>query len=243
MRNEFRKIDYWSLYSPGKEDNVKEFELFERYLKRAFDHNPNSVAVEVGSFHGFSTACAAQYYPVIAMDLWSVDDLSTHPGAGEFGRGHSESWKAFQKNMENLGLNGRVFPVCSTTEFLDYIPNLNAEIAFIDGCHESPFPYEDAKRISRHITQSGFMVFHDAMRGYVEEFETDMNLEDSIGHGWGYPPMDRMQFDPWAGVAEGILKIISEGEWESVDKAHGMMVLRRLPVEDKKSIFRKRTKK
>jgi hypothetical protein len=158
------------------------------------------------------------------MDLWSVDDLSTHPGAGEFAIGQSQSWFEFNKNIDKYGLRGRVFPTCSTSEYLDNLP-----------CHEAPWPYDDAKRVAKHLTKDGVMLFHDAMRYWAgPEYETDMKQEDYVGHGWGgnVIPGDRMQVDPWQGVADGINQLLVEGEFESIDKAHGMMVLRRKKAEE-----------
>lgn len=241
MKNEFKKLGYWDIHSPGKGDNVKEFELLEKYLKAAYDRNPDTVAIEVGSYCGFSTVCIAQYYPVIAIDLWGIDNLEIIETKGDM-IGRAETWGIFQENREKYGLRDRVFPTCATSAYLDILPPLNVEVAFIDACHEAPWPYVDAHHCMRHLSDTGVLAFHDAMRYWAgPKYETDMKQEDYIGHGWGGDiiPGDRMQFDPWQGVADGIKQIVAEGEYEVIDKAHGMMIMRK---KSRKSIFKQKRK-
>jgi|WetSurMetagenome_2_1015567.scaffolds.fasta_scaffold145237_2 hypothetical protein len=238
-KNQFREIDWKSVHSPGKEDNWLEFALLEKYLKEAYGRNPDTVAIEVGSFHGLTACLIAQYFPVICIDLWGIDNLEIIETSGSM-IGRAESWAAFQGNVEKFGLVDRVFPTCSTSAYLEQLSdigvNLNVELVFVDACHDAPWPYTDAKRAIKHLSETGVLVFHDAMRYWAgPEYERGMKQEDYIGHGWGGEiiPGDRMGFNPWQGVADGIKQILSEGEFEVIGKAHGMMCLHRI-VKNKK---------
>jgi hypothetical protein len=221
-------IDWYAAHSPGKEDNILEFQLLERCVYEAAKRNTDKPVLEIGSFHGLTALLAAQYVPVICLDIWCEDDLQEDAQKKITLPGQSESWKGFQQNRIDNGCFDRIFPVCATSAYLDILPPLNLELCFIDGCHTDPWPLLDAERCDRHLTDTGIMVFHDALRGYVKEFERSVkSVDECIGHGWGHPPMDRMTFDPWEDVGKAVRQLVKEGGWEPYDKAHGMLALKR----------------
>jgi hypothetical protein len=213
-----RVIDYQGIYSPGKEDNINEFAAFDRWCAEAYERNPDSIAIEIGSYHGFSTCLIAQYFTVIALDLWGIEDLHFNGDNDKnlTNAGISDSWRSFIENVKQRGLLGKeIRPTVTSSDYLDLFPSLQAEFIFIDGNHDDPYTYEDAVSCDRHLSDTGIMAFHDHER-----------------EGWGYPyadgrPMDRMQFDPWKGVSIAVKRMIDEYGYEIYEKVDGMCALKR----------------
>ena len=186
-----KELEWQSLHSMGE---MPEFEKLEEWASSCRDSG-GLRALEIGSFHGKSTALIAQYFnPVYAIDLWSnVDDgMKSYKDIGQ------QHFISFIKNMVELELIDHVIPLVGTSSLLETMPFLNIDFIYIDASHY----YEDVKKdircAVRHLSKSGVLVGDDYKRP-----------------GWGYPPYDPNHphhgpHDPWSGVAKAFDEFLAE---------------------------------
>ena len=186
-----KNLDWQSLHSMGE---IPEFEKLEEWCDNC-SKSYGYRALEIGSFHGKSTALIAQYFnPVYAIDLWSnVDDgMKSYQDIGQ------QHFISFIKNMVKLEVIDHVIPIVGTSSVLDTMPFLNIDFIYIDASHY----YEDVKKdircAVRHLSGSGVLAGDDYKRP-----------------GWGYPPYDPNHphhgpNDPWSGVARAFDEFLAE---------------------------------
>ncbi len=195
----------------------EEYDKFEQWCSEALNTIGFGPAIEVGSFWGRSTAIMAQFFEgVIAIDLWGTEDelgnTSEIKGYNDIGLAQ---WPTFIRNMtkhnlvdwdKNKEALRRVFPVCSTSYFLNLFKKpIDAVVCHIDAEHVYPAAYNDLKRCARHLTSGGFLILHDYKRvpGPNEETRWGWELDkkgDPICVGG----------DPWAGNAQSVDMFLSE---------------------------------
>jgi predicted O-methyltransferase YrrM len=188
---------------------IPEFNKLDSWAKICYD-NGGTRALEIGSFHGKSTALLAQYFePVYAVDLWgNVDDgVKSYSDIGQ------HHFISFIKNMIQLKLIDRVIPVVGTSTVLNLFPCLDVDFIYIDGSHK----YEDVKQdlilSSRHLSDIGVMAMDDYKRP-----------------GWGYPPYDPNHphhgpNDPWSGVARAVDEFLVEYNFEIKEHNLGKVLI------------------
>jgi predicted O-methyltransferase YrrM len=157
----YQKIDWKSISSPSPE--LEEFSKLEEWAYFKFlatENYETRRAIEIGSYHGRSTALLAQFFNVFAIDLWGQEeqglDYYDLIGLKLF---------PFIENMKSIDLiPGRVHPVISTCHFLANIPSLEADLVFIDGDHRYEQCLLDAWHSDKHLKPGGFLIFHDFQR-------------------------------------------------------------------------------
>lgn len=209
-----REVDWRSCHSMSEDI---ELERLEYYCEQAVERSGNELAIEIGSFHGKTTALIAQYFQqVIAIDLWGNVDW----GLSHYDQIGQHHFTSFIQNMARLRLIEVVFPVVSTSKFLttlEYMRDeeIGADLIFIDGDHHYEPVKQDIERAKEYVTPEGLMVLHDYKRP-----------------GWGYPPYDPNHphhgpNDPWAGVAKAIDEFLVVGEWKIFDHFKGIIALER----------------
>jgi predicted O-methyltransferase YrrM len=162
MTNLFNKLDWKSIQSPSPE--IDEFQKLEEWATIKFlatENNEIKRAVEIGSYHGRSTALLAQFFTVFAIDLWGNEES----GLEDYNLVGLKIFP-FLENMKRLGLfPGRVHPVISTCHYLTSLPySLEADLIFIDGDHSYEQCVLDAWHSDRHLKPGGFLIFHDFQR-------------------------------------------------------------------------------
>ncbi len=170
----------------------KEYLELDRQCKEIYRNIGTGWCIEVGCFHGKSTALLAQYFKVLAIDTWGLGWEQGATGRmsnySDFG---GDAFKEFLKNMIDRKLihwDGeeesvdRVHPVCSTSKVLDSLPYLEANFAFVDAEHTYPAAYKDLVRCARQLREGGVLSLHDIARP-----------------GWGWGDLSRDEVDPWHG--------------------------------------------
>jgi predicted O-methyltransferase YrrM len=189
--NKIKELDWQSLHSMGE---MVEFIKLEEWASECKDRG-GTRALEIGSFHGKSTAILAQFFnPVYSIDLWSnVDDgMNSYQDIGQ------QHFVPFIKNVIKLELIDYVIPIVGTSSVLETIPFLDIDFIYIDASHH----YEDVKKdircAVRHLSKTGVLAGDDYKRP-----------------GWGYPPYDPNHphhgpHDPWSGVARAFDEFLIE---------------------------------
>jgi predicted O-methyltransferase YrrM len=188
-------LDWRSCFSMAEEP--EQVKLEEWVSAHAATKGRELLILEIGSFQGQSTALLAQGGTVYAIDLWGNVDV----GLQSYDTIGQQHFEAFIQNMIRLQLIERVYPIVSTSKFLDTLPLMNFDIAYIDGGHAYEDVKQDIEKARRHIASDGLLAFDDYKRP-----------------GFGYPPFNpdhphHGPNDPWGGVARATDELIAEGEF------------------------------
>jgi predicted O-methyltransferase YrrM len=189
--NKIKDLDWKLLHSMGE---IPEFEKLERWANECRDKG-GARALEIGSFHGKSTALIAQFFnPTYAVDLWSnVDDgMNSYVDIGQ------QHFVPFIQNMIKLKLIDHVIPIVGTSSVLDSMPYLDLDFIYIDASHYYKDVKKDIECAVRHLSKVGVIVGDDYKRP-----------------GWGYPPYDPNHphhgpNDPWSGVARAFDEFLDQ---------------------------------
>lgn len=184
-----KTLDWQSLHSMGE---MEEFLKLEEWCHNCYVGGGKR-ALEIGSFHGKSTAILAQFFDVVfAVDLWgNVDN-----GLGSYSDIGQHHFISFIKNMIKLELIDRVVPVVGTSAVLNHLSPLNVDFIYIDASHYYDDVKKDIQCASRHLNHGGWLVGDDYKRP-----------------GFGYPPFNpdhphHGTNDPWSGVAKSFDELL-----------------------------------
>lgn len=207
-------LDWKSIESMSTDD---ELEKLEKWTKQQYDKKQKELRIiEIGSFKGKTTALLAQFGIVYAIDIWSnVDQGIRGDSYNSTGQHH---YISFIQNMVRLKLIDRVFPITSTSKFLDTLPNLGVDIIFIDGCHFYDEVKQDLNLSFRHLNDDGIIVVHDYLR---DGFARPPYNKDHPHHT--FDPKK----DPWWGVARAVNEFIGLGEFGIQEHFCGIVYLKR----------------
>jgi hypothetical protein len=118
------------------------------------------VSLEIGSYHGLSSALLAQYGTVFAIDLWG----DIHDCESDYETIGQVNFVFFIQNMLRLQLLGRVFPLVSTSQILNHLPPMKFDVIYIDGGHYYHLVRMDIERTRRHLGPNGLLICHDYKR-------------------------------------------------------------------------------
>ena len=190
---------------------IPEQERMEQWVKDLYEQKQRDLwTLEIGSFHGQSTALLSQFGPVLAIDLWSNVDHSwaDYDGIGE------RHFVPFIQNMKRLQLVDRVLPLVASSKVLDYMPFMDFDVVFIDADHDYKEVKRDIFRSEVHLHEGGLLILDDYKRP-----------------GYGYPPLDG-QFcpsltDPWIGVARAVDELLEEENYDIVEHYRGKICLKK----------------
>jgi hypothetical protein len=162
--------------------------------------NPK-VALEIGTAEGHSTALMAENAP--HSKIYTVN---ISPEEIESGKGGVLTTGAFEQ--EKIGSYYRsknfqnIFQIFANTATWD--PDIGTiDVAFIDGCHDADFVYNDTKKIVKNMKSGSFILWHDFNIGFTKKF----GWIDSVCQGveWLYQdkiiegPIFQIR-DSWVGI-------------------------------------------
>jgi hypothetical protein len=150
-----------------------EHEFIEQCARDAFFYfGEDRFAIEVGSYQGASTVILAQFFKVVAIDLWyPLEDYRDETIGDNFPN--------FIGNYKKFNLKGRVFPMLGSTGTLKILlKNLDAVFCFVDGDHSYEGTREDLLFCHNNLITGGYLVAHDYPRAdtvkrAVDEFAGD----------------------------------------------------------------------
>jgi hypothetical protein len=174
--------------SPGQEPKdipFTEHEFVEKWAKKASEEfGEDGLVIEIGSYKGCSTVILAQFFTVLAIDLWyPLEDYR----AATIGK----NFDNFMDTYRKFKLKGRVIPLLGSTTYLrGTIPNLNVGFCFIDGDHSYEGTMSDLLFCNSHLSPRGYLVIHDYPRAgtikkAVDEFIKDYHytVQEICGDG------------------------------------------------------------
>jgi predicted O-methyltransferase YrrM len=140
----------------------------QHYCELVSERNLPSMAIEIGTHEGASTALLAEWFDVvICVDPWG--DIEVQPGeriATFIGKAATiPQFTAFVGNMERLNLFDRIVPIVNTVKALDHLIPQNVALAFVDDGHTYHDCSRDIKAALRHLAPAGLLVCHDYFGG------------------------------------------------------------------------------
>jgi len=198
-------------------DEDVELEILESYCAEAVRLcGEGGLAIEIGSYHGKSTAVIAQFFPhVLSIDLWGdLLDGALYPE--KIGL----DFPVFEAAMRSVNLVEKVHPTVSTSKVLEALllkgGKINADFIFVDADHHFEPALLDLQRAAKCLSETGLIAVHDYKRP-----------------GFGYPfPNDPgalmyVPYDGWPGVAQAVDAFVAEGEFQIYDHQRGVALLNR----------------
>lgn len=211
----------WRNVGTTVEDPTLEIEYgaMESLARGIVEKKGDGIAIEVGSFWGKSTVLLAQFFNVIAIDIWGIGQAQGNTGAmAKYSDIGGDSFSVFIKNVTERGLiywdknemsQSRIIPICGTSIVLDHFPQLDARFAFVDAEHTYPSAYNDMCRCARHLIPGGILALHDCARPK-----------------WGWPDFSRNEADPWDGNYQSFCKFIDDNQdFRVLDHVEGIMFM------------------
>lgn len=163
-------VDWKSIVSASP---ASELVKLQEYCKIASDRCGNEIAIEIGSYEGGSAALLSEWFEtVICIDPWGDEAPRYDPGeiASFVGKpGTTEHMQNFMKNVDKLGIFGRVLPIVGTSDVLGRLPYLGAALIFVDDGHVYNACKLDIDRSVPHLAHGGLLVCHDYKRGYPSD--------------------------------------------------------------------------
>lgn len=204
------KIDWQSVDSMSISDLPEHLALEAWCNTLSKERGRDLRLLEVGSYHGRTSALLCQFGQLIAIDLFGdIGDGMSRPeyiGVGHFNE--------FIETIKRLNLIDRIFPIVGTSSYLEFFPDLYLDLAFVDASHYYQNVKKDLRNVQRHIAQGGIIAVHDYKRP-----------------GWGYSPepgeVKRSDNDPWSGVAKAVDEFLESEEWKLFNKVRGIGFLAR----------------
>ena len=117
------------------------------------------VALEIGTANGMATLLMS----VNAPDS-HIFTVNIPPEELRAGKGGKLTTVALQK--ENIGTVFRERKLANITQIFantaTWTPDIGTiDVAFIDGCHDTRFVYNDTRKILQHMKPGGFILWHD----------------------------------------------------------------------------------
>jgi hypothetical protein len=148
--------------SPGQKSEdipFTEHEFIERFAKKAAEeYGEDRLVIEVGSYLGCSTVILAQFFKVLAIDLWyPLEDYEDHTIGDNFPN--------FMKTWKKFNLKGIVVPMLGSTTYINaLLPDLLVPFCFVDGDHSYEGTMNDLLFCHKNLSPGGYLVVHDYPR-------------------------------------------------------------------------------
>ena len=169
------KDDWWT-------DNIEE-------LRKEIQQNMANIIVEVGCWTGHTTAELARIVPsngkVVAVDHWLGQEWESKKGSPDYDPLVESLYEQFLSNMIHEQVDQMVFPVRQpSVEAAKHFP-FQADLVFIDACHEEEWVYEDCCAWYPKLGKNGILCgddwFLDDVQNAVRRFAKEKNLDIMTG--------------------------------------------------------------
>lgn len=176
--DELRKIFSWQNKPVLDDPTIYEFDsvldINERRIRDAeslgtvmCNVNP-SVALEIGTGRGHSTALMAINAPQAQVYTLNIPPEEIIAGKGG-------TLTTFAPNREEIGSYYRELKLKNITQILAnsalWEPNIGTiDVAFVDGCHDTEFVYNDTRKILKYMKPGSFILWHDFNLNMVKKY-------------------------------------------------------------------------
>jgi len=142
------------------------------YIKKLFELNDITTAVEIGSYFGVSTRHIASLIPAKSK-LYAVDSWEYYPG----------QYEQFLSNMVISGLASKVVPIKQKSDTaINFFKQFNKsfDLIYVDGDHETAGVISDLENYYPLLTQTGIICGDDwllrTVRAAVQQFAEKYEL-------------------------------------------------------------------
>ncbi len=127
-----------------------------------------AIALEIGTANGMGTVLMAANAP--EAKIYTVNIPPEEIASGEGGK---LTTVALEREKIGIAYKERklknVIQIYVNTA--KWEPDIgNIDVAFIDGCHDSEFVYNDTRKIMKHIKKGSFILWHDFNPSLVKKF-------------------------------------------------------------------------
>jgi predicted O-methyltransferase YrrM len=176
--NELRKVFGWQLEPILDDPTIYEFDYLEDVNQRRLrdaeclgtvvrNVRP-SVCVDIGTSIGHSAACMAVNAP--EAKVFTVNIRTEELRAGKGGTLTTVTLEQDQigSYYRDRKLNNITQILADTARWEPQIGRI--DVAFVDGCHDSNFVYNDTRNILNHTKSGSFILWHDFNLGLVHNY-------------------------------------------------------------------------
>lgn len=174
-------LDTVAYLEDANERRLRDAESIATVMKNAAP----AIALEIGTAGGQTTALMALNAP--ASQVYTINIPPEEIIAGEGG-----TFTTIALEREKIGAYYRERGLQNITQILvnsaKWVPNIGTiDVAFIDGCHDTDFVYNDSKKVLSAMRPGSFILWHDFNPSLVHQY-------------------------PWiASVCRGVEQLLAEG--------------------------------
>ncbi len=159
------QIHRWEYLEDANQRRVRDADCLATVVRNA---RP-AVCLDIGTATGRSAALMSVNAPESR-----VFTVNIPPEEIASGDGGEKVTRAFERN--EIGSYYRERGLTNITQILAntarWEPDVGTiDVAFIDGCHDAEFVYNDTKKVLRHMRRGSFVLWHDFHPGLVEPFD------------------------------------------------------------------------
>ena len=166
---ELKKVFRWGLDPILDRPDIFDFDYVEDVNERRLKDTESlatvmrnakpRVALEIGTANGMATLLMSVNAP--DSKIFTVNISPEELRAGKGGR-----LTTVTLEIENIGSAFRERKLTNITQLLvntaTWTPDIGTiDVAFIDGCHDTSFVYNDSRKILHHMKPGGFILWHD----------------------------------------------------------------------------------
>lgn len=175
---ELKKVFGWTKDPVMDRSDIHDFDYVEDVNERRIRdaeslatvmHNADpGIALEIGTANGMATVLMSVNAPESRIYTVNISPEEIHAG-----RGGELTTVAMER--ENIGIAFRKRELANITQILANTATWNPEfgtidVAFIDGCHDTEFVYNDTRKILKHMKPGGYILWHDFNLDLVKKY-------------------------------------------------------------------------
>lgn len=161
----------------------------------------SDVALEIGTANGMGTLLMAVNAPKAQIFTINIEPEEALTGAGG-------ELITVAVQREEIGIAFRKRKINNITQIYantaTWEPNIGTiDVAFIDGCHDTEFVYNDTKKILPFMKKGGFILWHDFNLELVDKFDWMMAVSLGIEKLYADNLLTKQTFhvrDSWVGI-------------------------------------------
>jgi len=166
---ELKKIFHWTQDPILDRPDIHDFDYIEDINERRIRDSESiatvvknaipNVALEIGTANGMGTVLMSVNAP--QAKLYTINIPPEQIQSGEGGVLTTVAMARDSIGIEYKKRNlTNIIQILENTKY--WIPNIGTiEVAFIDGCHDTEFVFNDTVKVLKHMKPGGFILWHD----------------------------------------------------------------------------------